>query len=95
MRLPLVTAREWHLIAPDLPPTGGPGKPRSDDRCYVSAFFCAEACNCSLESLPGYANPRSLRTRRQRWEADGTLQKLLEAGRVPSTALFERTTDIG
>jgi transposase len=80
MRLPRITNAEWYLIAPHLPPAHGPGKPRQDDRRYVSAFFYAEACNCSLESLPGYANPRSLRTRRQRWEADGTLAKLMEAG---------------
>jgi hypothetical protein len=81
MRLPMITVREWRSIAPLLPPTGGPGKPRQDDRRYVSALFYAEACNCSLESLPPtYGNPRSLRTRRQRWERDGTLRKLFEAG---------------
>jgi transposase len=82
MRLPQVTAREWQLIAPLLPPTGGPGKPRSDDRLMVSAFFYAAACRCSLDSLPpAYGNPRSLRTRRQRWERDGTLARLMEAGK--------------
>ena len=79
--LPMVTVREWKLIAPLLPPTvGRPGKPRQDDRRYVSALFYAEACRCSLEALPAYANPRSLRTRRQRWEADGTMARLMEAG---------------
>ena len=81
MRIPLINAREWRVIAPLLPPTHGPGKPRQDDRLYCSAFFYAVACNCSLESLPpGYGNPRSLRTRRQRWERDGTLAKLMQAG---------------
>ena len=28
MHLPQVTDREWKLIEPLLPPTGGPGKPR-------------------------------------------------------------------
>ncbi len=52
-----------------------------DDRLYVSAFYYAEATRSSLESLPAaYGNPRSLRTRRQRWERDGTLSKLMEAG---------------
>jgi transposase len=81
MRLPQVTDREWRLIAPLLPPAHGPGKPRRDDRRYLSAFFYAAACNCSLESLPAaYGNARSLRTRRQRWQADGTLARLMEAG---------------
>jgi transposase len=80
MRLPRITNAEWKLIAPLLPPNNGTGRPRQSDRRYCSAFFCAEACQCSLESLPGYANPRSLRTRRQRWEADGTLAMVMEAG---------------
>ena len=34
-----------------------------------------------MESLPpGYGNPRSLRTRKQRWTADGTLARLVKAG---------------
>jgi hypothetical protein len=55
-----------HPFAPLLPPNDGPGKPHQDDRRYVSAFFYAAACNCSLESLPpAYGNARSLRTRRR------------------------------
>ena len=74
MRIPLITLREWKSISPHLPPTGGPGKPRSDDRLMLSGLFYAEATRCSLESLPaGYGNPRSLRTRKLRWERDGTL----------------------
>ena len=73
-------ANELWLQAPLLPPTGGPGKPSLDDRLMVSAFFYAEACRCSLDCLPaGYGNPRSLRTRRQRWQADGTMAKLMKA----------------
>jgi hypothetical protein len=82
MRLPMVNAAEWKLIAPLLPAVGGPGKPRLDDRLMVSAFFYAAATNCSLDSLPpGYGNPRSLRTRRQRWSRDGTLERLMQAGK--------------
>ncbi|WP_426609323.1 transposase [Bradyrhizobium sp. McL0616] len=77
----MTTAREWRKIAAHLPRHNGPGKPRQDDRRFVSAFFFAAACNCSLESLPAvFGNPRSLRTRRQRWERDGTLARLLQAG---------------
>ena len=81
MPLPMITAAEWRKIEPLLPPTGGPGKPRSDDRLMLSGLFYSAATKCSLESLPAaYGNPRSLRTRKQRWEASGTLAKLMEAG---------------
>ena len=81
MRIPLITLREWKSISPHLPPTGGPGKPRSDDRLILSGLFYSAATKCSLESLPaGYGNPRSLRTRKQRWERDGTMHKLMKAG---------------
>ena len=81
MRVPLITYREWLKIAPLLPPTGGPGKPRQDDLKMLSAFYYAEATRSSLECLPAaYGNPRSLRTRKQRWAADGTLAKLMKAG---------------
>ena len=81
MRIPIINSREWSSIAPLVPPAHGPDKPRSDDRLMLSAFFYAAACSCSLESLPpGYGDPRSLRTRRQRWQADGSLAKLMEAG---------------
>jgi transposase len=81
MRIPLINLREWSSIAPLLPPAHGPGKPRSDDRLVLSAFFYSEATRCSLESLPpAYGNPRPLRIRRQRWERDGTLTRLMEAG---------------
>src|SRR4029450_6561813 len=81
MRLPMINAREWRLISPLLPPTGGPGKPRLDDRLMLSAFYYAQATTSALECLPkAYGNPRSLRTRRRRWEADGTLARLMQAG---------------
>jgi transposase len=80
-RLPMIHAAEWRKLKPHLPPRNGPGKPRQDDRLYVSAFFYAEACKCSLQSLPaGYGNASSLQSRRQRWTADGTLARLMEAG---------------
>ena len=79
--LPMIHTREWKLLEPLLPPSGGPGKPRDNDRLYVSAFFYAAACSCTFESLPAaYGNPRSLRTRQVRWQRDGTLAKLMQAG---------------
>ena len=81
VQIPMIKARRMEADSTLLAPAHGPGKPGQDDRRYVSAFFYAAACNCSLESLPAaYGKARSLRTRRQRWEADGTLARLMEAG---------------
>jgi hypothetical protein len=33
-------------------PAAGPGKPRLNDRLMLSGIFYAEACKCSLDSLP-------------------------------------------
>ena len=80
MRVPLINSREWQSIAPLLPPSDGSGKPRSNDRLILSAFYYAAATRCSLESLPpAYGKPRSLRARRRRWQDDGTLTRLMEA----------------
>ena len=79
--LPMIHIAEWKKLAPLLPPTGGPGKPRSDDRLMLSGLFYSAATKCTLECLPpAYGNPRSLRTRKQRWTADGTLPLLMQAG---------------
>jgi hypothetical protein len=79
--LPMIHVAEWKKLEPLLPPAGGPGKPRSDDRLMLSAFYYAEACRCSLDSLPaGYGNKSSLQSRRRRWTVDGTLPRLMEAG---------------
>ena len=78
MHVPRLTAAEWKLIAPHLPPTGGPGKPRQDDKAFVSAFCYAAACGCSLQNLPsGYPNPTSLQTRRHRWRQIGAWDRIM------------------
>ena len=80
--LPMIHVAEWKKLQPLLPPSGGPGKPRSDDRLMLSGLFYSAATKCTLECLPpAYGNPRSLRTRRQRWKADGTLPKLMKPAR--------------
>jgi transposase len=86
MRLPQVTAAEWKLIAPALPARHGAGRPRADDRAFVSAFAYAAATGCSLQSLPaGYPNPRSLQTRRLRWQQAGVWNPIMTAA-APAVA---------
>ena len=89
--LPMIRSAEWKKLEPLLPPTGGPGKPRLDDRLMLSAFYYAEATRSALECLPaGYGNPRSLRSRKQRWQADGTLARLMEAGAATITRMRDQ-----
>ena len=58
-------------------PGCGPGRPRQNDRQFLSAVCLKAATGASFECLPpGYGNPRSLRTRWQRWQQDGTIARL-------------------
>jgi putative transposase len=81
-KLPAITDREWAVLEPLLPSRSHAGKPRLPDRPFLSALFYAEATGCSVDCLPpGYPNPRSIRTRRKTWAKDGTLDRLMLAGR--------------
>jgi transposase len=89
MRLPQVTAAEWRKIEPTLPKFKT-GRPRNDDRFFISAFCWCEATNCTPECLPvGYPNPRSLRVRRLRWQQEGCWDQILTAAR-PAIARMHR-----
>jgi transposase len=51
----MIHVAEWKKLQPLLPPSGGPGKPRSDDRLMLSGLFYSAATKCTLECLPpGY-----------------------------------------
>ena len=52
MRLLTINSREWKCLAPLLPPTGGRGRPRLDDRLVLAGLLYSVACQCSLRSLP-------------------------------------------
>lgn len=81
MRLLTINSREWKYLAPLLPPTGGVGRPRLDDRLVLSGLLYSEACRCSLRSLPPkYGNWHSLQSRRAHWQATGLWPELLQAG---------------
>ena len=91
MRLPQINLREWRTIAPLLPPTGGVGRPRLNDRQMLSGLFYAEACQCSLQSLPPqFGNWHSLQSRRAHWQATGLWRELLQAGE-PTIARMKAT----
>ena len=76
MRLPQVTDREWRLISPLLPPAHRPGKPRQDDRRYVSAFYAGD---------PGHA-PRLLGAHPRRQPRLEKLDTVFRSLRDPTAA---------
>lgn len=89
MRLPQVTAAEWRQIEPTLP-TFKTGRPRNDDKMFISALCWCEATGCTPECLPaGYPNPRSLRVRRLRWQQEGCWDRILAAAK-PTIARMHR-----
>src|SRR4051812_16441167 len=72
---------EWSAIAPTLPSAPQDAR-RVSDRLVIAALLAAEASQLSLETIaPSFrlAAP-TLRTRRARWAADGTLPQLIDAG---------------
>jgi len=91
MRILMITTAEWRSIAPLLPPTGGVGRPRLDDRRVLAGLLYATATGCSLQSLPpGYGNWHSLQSRRAHWQATGLWRELLQAGE-PTIARMRAT----
>jgi transposase len=79
--IPHLTAAEWHLIKPLLPP-GKEMRSRVDDRRVVEALFYCQAARVSIDRAPHEfgVSARTLRTRSQRWKASGVWPRLLEAG---------------
>ena len=76
-----LTNAEWKRIATTLP-TAPRDARRVSDRLVVGALLAVEASGMSAEIVAqqfGIA-PQTLRTRRARWTADGTLQKIFDAG---------------
>jgi transposase len=77
----VLTDPEWKRIQPILPvPKRGPKRPH--DRTVCAAFLFCRAAGVSMESLPlkQFPDPRFLRTTWARWDRDGTLPLLFEAG---------------
>jgi len=66
-----------------LPPTGGPGKPRQNDRRHVSALFYAAACNCTWNRCPPPMATREACARSWRWQA-AEVRQVPEGNRRPT-----------
>jgi transposase len=90
MRVPQCNSREWRQIEAVLPKHRAAGRPRQNDRLFVSAILYAAACSCSLESLPsGYPPASSLRTRRLTWQRDGTLERVMMTGKPAIARMYD------
>jgi hypothetical protein len=78
--LPRLTDAEWQVLSP-LVKANKHGR-AIDDRRAVLAFFLAEVRDISLENVAAELglSGATLRTRRKRWLADGTMARLFERG---------------
>ena len=80
MRFHELTDRQWDMISPHLPKSGGVGRPRSDDRRTVNAILYVCVTGCRWIDLPAIYGPKSTAHRRlQRWQAGGTWARILRA----------------
>jgi transposase len=79
--IPTLTDAEWKQIEAVLPRFKA-GRPRQNDRLVIAGFLYAVAAGVSIDALPeAYGNPRSRRTKWQRWRQDGTWDRILRAGK--------------
>ena len=68
------------MVSPNLPKSGGVGRPRSDDRRTVNAVLYVCITGCRWTDLPARYGPKSTAHRRlQNWQADGTWAGILRA----------------
>src|SRR3954464_5969745 len=73
-----VTAAQWALIEPHLPPEPGGGRPRKTDmRDVLDAIFYILRTGCQWRYLPGDLPPKSTAWRYfDRWRRDGILDTI-------------------
>ncbi len=89
-----LTDDEWQVIRPVLPvPKRGPKRPH--DREVCAAFLFCRAAGVSIESLPLNQFPPSifLRTTWARWDRDGVLPRLFEAGATAEKRMEKQYDD--
>lgn len=92
---PKLTAAEWRAIQRVLPPSGGVGRPRHDDRRAVTELLYFEALarmpfsSVTLHGLHGRSRAGFLSVKRQRWLESGTWQRVVDAGR-PALSRWRR-----
>ena len=80
MRFHELTDKQWDMIRPHLPKSGGVGRPRTDDRRTIDAILYVCITGCRWIDLPARYGPKSTAHRRlQRWQTDGIWARILRA----------------
>ncbi len=75
------TDNEWHLIAPLLPESGTPGRPRQHSwRDLLKASCSVLRTGCQWRYLPeGFPNHNTVYWYFARWQDDGTWERVSDA----------------
>lgn len=75
-----LTSREWSLLEPHLPPSGGRGGRWNDHRTVVNGILFRVRTGVPWRDLPErYGSWKTVYERHRRWSADGTWDRLLQA----------------
>ena len=75
-----LTEKQWHLIAPLLPPRARRGRPRADDRRTLNGILWVLRTGARWADLPPrYGASSTCHARLQRWQHAGIWQRLWRA----------------
>ncbi|MGW8946176.1 IS5 family transposase [Streptomyces koyangensis] len=75
-----LTNREWSLLEPHLPPSGGRGGRWNDHRTVVNGILFRVRTGVPWRDLPErYGSWRTVYERHRRWSADGTWDRILQS----------------
>ncbi|MET8577926.1 IS5 family transposase [Streptomyces sp. NPDC005012] len=75
-----LTNREWSLLEPHLPPSGGRGGRWNDHRTVVNGILFRVRTGVPWRDLPErYGSWKTVYERHRRWSADGTWDRILHA----------------
>ncbi|MFE7393929.1 IS5 family transposase [Streptomyces sp. NPDC057582] len=75
-----LTNREWSLLEPHLPPSGGRGGRWSDHRAVINGILYRVRTGVPWRDLPErYGSWKTVYERHCRWSADGTWDRILQA----------------
>ncbi|WP_107052116.1 IS5 family transposase [Streptomyces sp. NRRL S-1314] len=75
-----LTNREWSLLEPHLPPSGGRGGRWNDHRTVVNGILFRIRTGVPWRDLPErYGSWKTVYERHRRWSADGTWDRILQS----------------
>lgn len=75
-----LTNREWSLLEPHLPPSGGRGGRWNDHRTVVNGILFRVRTGVPWRDLPErYGSWKTVYERHRRWSADGTWDRILQS----------------